>query len=189
MAETAAPGRVFSVSVSSRRFHTLFPHAESPVLVFDFAVYLDCSIPREERIPVVVETATGEVLSARDSFLTELAGAVREGRLRVDADVYEGAVVVAGEYLEQKLPPLVAKCQEAVDEERRQRRRKLDTVFDLRLADARSVEGEEALAEVARLQEEKRRAVRHAEAHYDPESLNVLAEVELVLLVGAGHEA
>ncbi len=184
MGDVNAPGRVFSASVRADQFQALFGDAQSPVLVFDFAIYLDCSLPRETRSLVVVETATARIVSTADKVLSGLADAVGEGRHRIEGDTYRLAAAAARERVDRRLPFLVAKVKSAIDEERHRRRRRLDTVFDLRLADAESGEGEEKSEEVARLLEEKRRAVAHAEAHYDPESLAVLAEVELVLLVG-----
>ena len=186
MYEASASGRVFSASLPQSVFRDLFGEAEGPILMFDFAVYFDCSLPRETRILAVVDTPGGGIVPAADSTLAMLAGVVKTGRHRVEADVYQRAAAAAREHLAQRLPALVAELEDVILAERHRRRRKLDTVFDLRLADAEGGTGPAEDEEVARLLNEKRMAVRHAEAHYDPESLHVVAETELVLLLGVG---
>lgn len=182
----ATAQRVFSASVPPSTFRKLFGEAEAPLMLFDFAAYFDCSLPREKRLLVLVETGAGRILPVPDSTLAALAVAVGAGRLRVEESLYRGALAAARAHLAQRLTSPVAELEAAIAAERDRRRRRLDTVFDLRLAEADTGDEATAAEDVARLLNGKRLAVRHAEAHYDPESLRVSLETELVLLLGVG---
>jgi hypothetical protein len=176
-------GRVYLVSV---------PFAEAEQIVGDRASYLivrfeatwHSAVPSSHRFGLAVPLVGGDVRPLTSADCAALAEVVRESNDRVESAIVESSwerlligaereVAVGTEEVKAKLMSLQSR-----------RRREIEAVFRARQMSLEdySGEGDEA-ASAALLERERRAALDHADAYYDPNRLTVELRVTLALVV------
>ena len=176
-------GRVHLVSI---------PFAVAEKVVGDRASYLivrfeatwHSAVPSAHRFGVAVPLVGGDVHPITAADCAALATVVRESNERVEATVVEAAweriLVSAEREVAEGTEEVKAKLMSLQS----RRRRDIEAVFRVRQMslDDYSSESDEA-ASAALLERERRAALDHADAYYDPNRLDVELRVMLALVV------